>query len=113
MHFRHTLLLTGLLASAFAHAGNLSGSAWSPVGCGPRPAAPALDLKNPDAFNNSLAPVNVYRRDINAYLNCVVQEANRDILAVNTFALEAQRAARDANDKIQADVKAADAKFGK
>lgn len=101
------------LATAGAQAGTVASGSWSPAGCGAKPEAPSLDLRNPDAYNKSVEGVNAYRKDIRTYLNCLTQEANADIQAVTRAANAAQQAAREADDKILADVKAADAKFGK
>lgn len=107
------LLLSALslLASFSAEAGTLSGGTWAPTGCGAKPATPQLDLKDPDTFNRSVAGVNTYRQNIGPYLDCLVKEANADIQTVTKGAQAAQQAVKDANDKIQADVKAADEKF--
>ncbi|MGH6648504.1 hypothetical protein [Aquabacterium sp.] len=109
--FSTLLMSTLLLASLSAEAGTLYGGTWVPTGCGAKPAAPQLDLKDPDAFNRSVSGVNTYRQAIRTYLDCLVQEANADIQTVTKSASAAQQAAKDANDKIQADVKAADEKF--
>jgi len=100
-----------LLASLSAHAGTVSGGAWTPTGCGAKPVTPQLDLKDPDAFNRSVAGVNTYRQAIGPYLDCLVKEANADIQTVTKSAQAAQQAVKEANEKIQADVKAADEKF--
>lgn len=106
------LLATFSLATAMsAQAGTLANGTWSPSGCGAKPVAPPLDLKDPDAFNRSVASVNTYRQAITPYLNCLLQEGNADIQTITKSAAAAQQAAKDANEKIQADVKAADEKF--
>ncbi|RZK99154.1 MAG: hypothetical protein EOP36_20130 [Rubrivivax sp.] len=94
-----------------AEAGTVSAGAWTPTGCGAKPVTPQLDLKDPDAFNRSVARINTYRQAIGPYIDCLVKEANADIQAVTKSATAAQQAVKEANDKIQADVKAADAKF--
>jgi hypothetical protein len=115
MKHRSTPLVATLIAllalSHSAHAGTVSNGSWSPSTCGARPEAPALNLKNIDTFNASTDAVNNYRVEINTYLNCLIKEANTDIQAVSASAKAAQQAARDANDKIEADVKAANEKF--
>jgi hypothetical protein len=110
--FTSALLLSILsLAALGAHAGAVTNGTWAPSGCGPKPVTPQLDLKDPDAFNRSVAGVNTYRQAITPYLNCLVQEGNADIQTITKSAAAAQQAAKEANDKIQADVKAADEKF--
>jgi hypothetical protein len=107
------LLLSTLSLAAFtaAQAGALANGAWAPANCGTKPVAPQLDLKNPDAFNRSVVSVNAYRQSIRPYLDCLVQEGNADIQAISKSVTAAQQAAKETNDKIQADVKAADEKF--
>ncbi len=94
-------------------AGTLSESGWSPSSCGPKPEAQYLDLTNPDAYNASLPKVNQYRQAINSYLNCLCKEANGDIQAINKGAIAVQQAAKEANERILAEVQAAEKKFGK
>lgn len=112
-----SLVLTLLTASATlpALAGRIDNGTWTHA-CGPRPAAVSLDLKNADAFNKSVGTVNAYRQAQRAWLDCLQQEGNADIKATSelisqTINGEAQ-AAREANDKIAADARAADSKFG-
>lgn len=108
--------LTATLAAALpAHAGRIDNGTWTHA-CGPRPAVVSLDLKNADAFNKSVGAVNTYRQTQRAWLECLQKEGNADIKATSdlisqTINGEAQ-AAREANDRIAADVKAADSKFG-
>lgn len=114
MKFRSIALF--LCSSVFvvvAQAGSLANGHWSPSGCGVKPEVPKLDLRNPDAYNASVNGVNAYRLNIRAYLECLVKEANGDIQTVTLAATAAQKAAREADDAILADVKEADKKFGK
>jgi len=97
--------------AASAQAGVIAAGQWTPNGCGPKPVAPVLDLSSPDAYNKSVDGVNGYRQAIRPYLDCLLKEANADIAAVTKSANAAQVAAKEANDKITADVKAADEKF--
>ena len=100
------------MAAGSAGAGTIDKGAWSPGVCGTRPEAPQLDLRNPDAYNKSIEGVNAYRLSIRTYLECLTNEANGDIQTITKSASDAQRAAREANEAILADVKAADKKFG-
>ncbi|WP_051378638.1 hypothetical protein [Derxia gummosa] len=104
------LLGLGLIATG-ASAGSLAGGDWQPSKCGARPEPPALDLRNADAFNKSVDGVNTYRQAARTYLDCVVAEANADLQTVTRVAREAQQSARAAEDKIQADLRAANEKF--
>ena len=105
-----------VLANALpAYAGHIDNGTWTHA-CGPRPAAVSLDLKNADAFNKSVGAVNTYRQTQRAWLDCLQKEGNADIKATSdlisqTINGEAQLA-REANEKIAADAKAADSKFG-
>jgi hypothetical protein len=114
MNHRHLLLplVLSILATG-VHAGTIAGGSWSPAGCGIKPVAPKLDLRDPDAYNKSTEGVNGYRLAIRAYLDCAVKEANGDIQSITKSAAALQQAAREADDAIVADVKAADKKFGK
>ena len=100
-----------LLVAASAHAGSVNNGSWSPSGCGTKPEAPALNLKDVDAYNKSIDGVTAYRKAIQVYLNCQTQEANADIQAITKSANAVQLAAKEANDKIVADVKVAEDKF--
>lgn len=112
---RLTAALLALAATLPAHAGRIDNGTWTHA-CGPRPAVVSLDLKNADAFNKSVGAVNTYRQTQRAWLDCLQKEGNADITATSdlisqTINGEAQ-AAREANEKIAADAKAADSKFG-
>lgn len=112
---RLTAALLALAATLHAHAGRIDNGTWTHA-CGPRPAVVSLDLKNADAFNKSVGAVNTYRQTQRAWLDCLQKEGNADIKATSdlisqTINGEAQ-AAREANEKIAADAKAADSKFG-
>lgn len=110
LFFMPLAVSAGLIA-ANAHAGTVTEGVWAPTTCGPKPEAPALDLKSADDYNRSVSGVNAYRQNIRTYVDCVIKEANGDIQAVTKAATATQKAAREANEKIAADVKAADEKF--
>lgn len=100
-----------------ATAGTLANNGWNASNCGTVPVAESLDLNNPNAYNLSVEKVNIYRKKIPVYLDCVVQEANSDIQTITLSAKNTQQATQDAvklaNEKMQVDIKAADIKFGK
>ena len=109
------LILAATGTATPALAGRIDNGTWTHA-CGPRPAAVSLDLKNADAFNKSVGTVNAYRQAQRAWLDCLQKEGNADIKATSdlisqTINGEAQLA-REANEKIAADAKAADSKFG-
>lgn len=101
------------LLSTTSLAGSVTDGHWQPASCGAPPLAPALDLKDPDAYNRSLPGVNNYLQASRTYVECLTLEAQADIQAATRAAHAVQQAAREARDKILADVKAADTKFGK
>lgn len=108
-------LLLALTTTLPAQAGRIDNGTWSHA-CGPRPAAVNLDLKNADAFNKSVGAVNGYRQVQRAWLDCLQKEGNADIQAtsqlISQYINGEAQAAREINDRIAADAKAADAKFG-
>lgn len=109
---------TSIIAFSFAafgsaaHAGTVADGTWKSALCGTKPPAAALDLSDPDAYNASVAAVDTYRQAIRGYIDCLVKEGNADIQAIAGTIKAEQQAATAADDKILADVKAADAKFG-
>ncbi|WP_079436575.1 hypothetical protein [Zoogloea sp. LCSB751] len=109
------LATAALSASLTAHAGKIDNGSWTHA-CGPRPAEVNLDLKNPDAFNKSVGAVNTYRQAQRAWLDCLQKEGNADIQAtsqvISQFINAEAQTAKQINDKIAADAKTADAKFG-
>lgn len=111
--FVSILAASALSASliAPAQAGNLANGGWAGERCGEKPAVAVLDLRNPDAFNKSVAGVNEYREKIKKYLDCLVAEANLDIQVITKTVTAEQLAARQADEKIAADAKAANEKF--
>ncbi|MCB5183613.1 hypothetical protein LG201_00135 [Methylobacillus gramineus] len=121
-HPMHTLInnlckviaITAISIYSFHHvaeAGTLTDGKWSSSKCGSRPVAPALDLKNEDAYNKSVNAINTYRQQVAPYLECVVSDANADIQTINTQAKNEQLAIQEANNKISEDVKIATEKF--
>ncbi|MCB5189142.1 hypothetical protein LG198_00140 [Methylobacillus arboreus] len=94
-----------------AEAGTLADGKWASAKCGPRPIAPALDLNNEDAYNKSVSAVNAYREQVKPYLDCIVEEANADIQAINNQARNEQLAIQEANNQIVEDAKTASEKF--
>lgn len=103
-----------LICSVSAYAGTVDGSAWV-HGCGPRPDAVSLDLKNVDAYNKSIGAVNAYRQAQRGWLECIQNEGNADIRrtsqVISEYVNAEAKAAREANERLAADAKAAEAKF--
>lgn len=109
--FKPFLIPFTFLLVSFAHAGSLANDTWSSSRCGERPSVAALDLRNPDAFNRSVEPVNVYREKSAVYLDCLIAEGNADIALVTTTVKSEQQAVREVNEKIRADLEQAKSKF--
>ena len=101
-----------LLAATNANAGTITNNAWLPSACGPAPVAPKVESSSLDAYNRSVTAVNQYRKSIRTFQDCLIQEANGDIKTISKSANEAQLATKEADEKILADIKAADRKLG-
>jgi hypothetical protein len=110
---RTYLFVLVLMAVTNAEAGTIANNAWTPSTCGPAPVAPKVESRNDDAFNRSVDAVNSYRKVIRTYQDCLIQEANSDIQTISKSAKDLQQTTRDADEKIVAEVKAADKKLGK
>lgn len=108
---RSALLGTLALIAITAHAGALDNGQWRPSGCGAKPEAPTLNLKNVDVYNESVDGINAYNKAIRTYVDCLTQEANADLQAITTSANAAQADARATRERIQADIKTANEKF--
>jgi hypothetical protein len=112
MRLRRVCLSLAMLSCAGGlHAGTLSGSDWSPAGCGARPEPPQLDLRDPLAYGDSAGSVDGYRANVRTYLDCLAREANGDMRIITRSAAAAEQAAREAEEAILADVQAANDKF--
>ncbi|MCB5188152.1 hypothetical protein LG200_09070 [Methylobacillus caricis] len=96
--------------SNLTEAGTLTEGNWSSIKCG-KPIAPTLNLTDEDAYNDSVLAVNAYRQKIKPYLDCIVDEANADIQAINNQVKKEQLAIQEANNKISEDAKSAGEKF--
>jgi hypothetical protein len=86
-----------------ANAGVLSNGSWSPSGCGALPEAPVIDSANADAFNRSISLINTWQKQIQAYHDCMVREANADASAINKAAAAEQAKINEASEKLNAD----------
>lgn len=104
------LLVTLALAAAVSgvHAGTVVNGNWSPSGCGDKPVMPSINDTDIDAFNKSVETVNAWQPKVNAYLDCLVKEANNDNTAITTSANREQTNLRDNVDKVRETVAAAE-----
>lgn len=114
----HTLILGAVLLTATtgAQAGNLTfgegKGAWQSTMC-THPARPAALANDPDAdannLNEQINAYNVYTGQIQAYLDCISREAERDIAGsqqtVSAEAHKAIAAAQGELGQIQAQLK--------
>ncbi|MES1196862.1 MAG: hypothetical protein ABUL58_07955, partial [Steroidobacter sp.] len=90
---RLLLSLSMLLIGTSATAGVIKDGVWTPTGCGIKPEAPVLNLRNDKSYNQSVNAVNVYQQNIRDYLECLTREANADIRAITESANAAPKAA--------------------
>jgi hypothetical protein len=104
---------TGLAAciSLAAHAGALENGGWAPGACGARPEAPAIESASPEAYNRSIGLVNAWQKQMQAYNDCVIKEANADAAAINQGANAEQTRINEALQKANADATAARSKL--
>jgi hypothetical protein len=86
-----------------ANAGALNNGSWSPSGCGARPEAPVIDSTDADAFNRSIKLINTWQKQVQAYHDCMVREANADASAINQAASAEQAKINSASEKLNAD----------
>jgi hypothetical protein len=104
---------TGLVAviSLAAHAGVLENGGWASSGCGARPEAPAIESASADAYNRSIGLVNSWQKQMQAYNDCIIKEANADAAAINQGANAEQTRINEALQKANADATAARSKL--
>jgi hypothetical protein len=104
----HIIFFAGAISlgiSFGANAGTLNNGSWSPSGCGTRPEAPVIDIESVDAeaFNRSIKLINAWQKQIQAYHDCVVREANADASAINQAAAGEQAKINAASEKLNTD----------
>lgn len=111
---RQMLLATAFLAltTAAAQAGTLADGRWAPTGCGSEPQPVGLDLASVEAYNRSIPAAKAWQQQANAYVACLIREANADNTAIVKAVNEAQGRIKAQFDRINADGAGAEAKFG-
>ena len=103
-----------MLAVTFAaNAGTLNNESWSPNGCGAMPEAPAVNSNSVDTINQSIAAVNDWQKQLQAYDECMIREANADTAVIANSAKAQQTQYRRASEKITAEVAAGREKFSR
>ena len=109
MTLEKILLFAGcFIFTAFAaQAGVLENGNWTPSGCGTRPEAPLIDSASPEAYNRSIGLVNTWQKELQAYHDCMIREANADAAAINRAATVEQARINEASQKVNADATAA------
>jgi hypothetical protein len=60
------------------------------MGCGEKPAKPIIQDTNAEAFNKSVADINVWQQNNQEYLQCLINEANADNSLIANSANKAQ-----------------------
>ncbi|QFY44561.1 hypothetical protein F6R98_19615 [Candidatus Methylospira mobilis] len=93
--------LATLSAILNANAGTLANGKWTAPGCGTIPAAPAVDASGVDAYNRSLKQIREWQPQAQAYIDCIVKEANADNAIIVKFANAEQERFRDEVAKIK------------
>lgn len=94
-----------------AQAGTLVNGNWAPAGCGVKPEAPAIDAKDVDAYNKSVAAINDWQQQARTYFECLIKEANADNAAIADTANREQAGYREAVEKVGAAADAAKKKL--
>jgi hypothetical protein len=95
-----TLATLGAILNA--NAGTLANGKWTASGCGTIAAAPAVDAGGIDAYNRSLKQIREWQPQAQAYIDCIVKEANADNATIVKFANAEQERFRDDVAKIKA-----------
>ncbi len=96
-----------VLTTAFtAHAGVIGPGGWSPAGCGAMPQTPIIDSSSAEAFNKSVGAINEWQKQLMAYHDCMVKEANADNAAISHAATAEQKRINEAIEKVNQDATA-------
>jgi hypothetical protein len=90
-----------LFVALGAHAGSLVNGKWTTPGCGVMPAVPEVDASGVDAYNRSLKQIREWQPQAQAYIGCVVKEANADNAIIAQAATTEQERFRNDVDRIK------------
>ncbi|WP_020563977.1 hypothetical protein [Methylosarcina fibrata] len=105
------LLSLTLAIPLHVNAGTLVDGKWSLATCGNKPEVPTIDQTNVEAFNQSVADINVWQQQAKAYYECLVKEANVDNAVIADTANAAQADYRAAVERIGREADAAKKKL--
>ncbi len=100
------------LATPAAQAGSMSDGHWTPTGCGSEPQPVGLDLSSIEAYNRSIPAAKAWQQQANAYVSCLIGEANADNGAIVKAVNEAQGRIKSQFDRINAEGSSASSRFG-
>jgi hypothetical protein len=98
--------LFGYAAAFTAQAGVIGPDGWAPAGCGAVPQTPVIDASNAEAYNKSIGTINEWQKQLQAYHDCMVKEANADNAAINKAATDEQARINQAIEKVNQDATA-------
>lgn len=92
-----------ILFHASSNAGTLVNGTWSPMGCGERPVAPAVNTASITDYNRSVETINEWQKRAQQYNSCLVDEANADNALIARTANDQQAKFREEIDRINAE----------
>ena len=70
------------------------------------PPTPIIDSSSAEAFNKSIAAINDWQKQLLAYHDCMVKEANADNAAISQAATTEQKRINEAIEKVNQDATA-------
>ncbi|HEV7930141.1 MAG TPA: hypothetical protein VGP12_08435 [Nitrosospira sp.] len=98
--------LFGYAGAFTAQAGVIGPDGWAPAGCGAVPQTPVIDSSSAEAYNTSIGTINEWQKQLQAYHDCMVKEANADATAINKAATAEQARINQAIEKVNQDATA-------
>jgi hypothetical protein len=94
-------------------AGNISNGAWAASSCGTEPEVPVIKQSTVETYNQSIQTINEWQQKANAYITCVINEANADNALISKTATDQQNKFRAEVEKIKIATDAAKAVLDK
>jgi hypothetical protein len=70
------------------------------------PQTPVIDSSSAEAYNTSIGTINEWQKQLQAYHDCMVKEANADATAINKAATAEQARINQAIEKVNQDATA-------
>jgi hypothetical protein len=98
--------LFGYAGAFTAQAGVIGPDGWAPAACGALPQTPVIDSSSAEAYNTSIGTINEWQKQLQAYHDCLVKEANADVAAINKAATAEQAGINKAIEKVNQDATA-------